>query len=144
MPTLGPDDTRRIASDLMGKNQQAIKSLQDLGSADLSYSLAGGSRFRVNIFSQRGSYAIVMRVIPHTVPTFEMLNLPKQLGDITGLINGIVLVTGPTGSGKSSTLAAIINKINRREVAAHRHHRRSDRIPAYPQRLHHPPARTAQ
>jgi twitching motility protein PilT len=112
LPTLGPDDTRRIALDLMGKNQQASKSLQDLGSADLSYSLAGGSRFRVNIFSQRGSYAIVMRVIPHTVPTFEMLNLPKQLGDITGLINGIVLVTGPTGSGKSSTLAAIINKIN--------------------------------
>jgi twitching motility protein PilT len=112
LPTLGPDDTRRIALDLMGKNQQASKSLQDLGSADLSYSLAGGSRFRVNIFSQRGSYAIVMRVIPHSVPTFEMLNLPKQLGEITGLINGIVLVTGPTGSGKSSTLAAIINKIN--------------------------------
>ena len=55
----------------MGKNQQAITSLKELGSADLSYSLQGGSRFRVNIFSQRGSYAIVMRVIPHKVPTFE-------------------------------------------------------------------------
>ena len=112
LPVLKPDDTRRIASDLMGKNQQAITALKDLGSADLSYSLQGGSRFRVNIFSQRGSYAIVMRVIPHTVPTFEMLNLPPHLGDITSLINGIVLVTGPTGSGKSSTLAAIIDKIN--------------------------------
>ncbi len=112
LPMLTADDTRRIAADLMGENKQAIGSLQQHGSADLSYSLSGGSRFRVNIFSQRGSYAIVMRVIPHTVPTFEMLNLPPQLADITGLINGIVLVTGPTGSGKSSTLAAIINKIN--------------------------------
>ncbi len=112
LPILRPDDTRRIANDLMGQNQQAITALKDLGSADVSYSLQGGSRFRVNIFSQRGTYAIVMRVIPHTVPTFEMLNLPPQLGDITSLINGIVLVTGPTGSGKSSTLAAIIDKIN--------------------------------
>ena len=112
LPVLRPDDTRRLANDLMGKNQQAIAALKDLGSADLSYSLQGGSRFRVNIFSQRGTYAIVMRVIPHTVPTFEMLNLPPQLGDITSLINGIVLVTGPTGSGKSSTLAAIIDRIN--------------------------------
>jgi twitching motility protein PilT len=112
LPMLTADDTRRIAGDLMGKNQQATTSLRDLGSADLSYSLAGGSRFRVNVFSQRGSYAIVMRVIPHSVPTFEMLGPPPQLGDIIKLINGIVLVTGPTGSGKSSTLAAIINKIN--------------------------------
>jgi twitching motility protein PilT len=112
LPMLTADDTRRIAGDLMGKNQQATTSLRDLGSADLSYSLVGGSRFRVNVFSQRGSYAIVMRVIPHSVPTFEMLGLPPQLGDIIKLINGIVLVTGPTGSGKSSTLAAIINKIN--------------------------------
>ena len=112
LPMLMPDDTRRIAADLMGHNQQAITALKDLGSADLSYSLSGGSRFRVNVFSQRGSYAIVMRVIPFSVPTFETLNLPPQLGDITSLINGIVLVTGPTGSGKSSTLAAIINKIN--------------------------------
>jgi len=112
LPMLMPDDTFRIAKDLIGQNQQATISLKDSGSADLSYSLSGGSRFRVNVFSQRGTYAIVMRVIPFSVPTFEMLNLPKQLGDITSLINGIVLVTGPTGSGKSSTLAAIINKIN--------------------------------
>jgi twitching motility protein PilT len=112
LPTLLPDHVRRVATDLMGNNQQAITSLKEKGSADLSYSLSGGSRFRVNVFQQRGSYAIVMRVIPFTVPTFEQLRLPPQLADICSLINGIVLVTGPTGSGKSSTLAAIINKIN--------------------------------
>jgi twitching motility protein PilT len=72
----------------------------------------------VNIFRQRGSYAIVMRVIPQAVPDFNSLNLPVQLGEIAGLRNGIVLVTGPTGSGKSSTLAAILNKINE-EKAIH-------------------------
>jgi twitching motility protein PilT len=112
LSVLTPDDTKRIAGDLMGSNQQAIGSLQDSGSADLSYSLPGESRFRVNIFSQRGTKAIVMRVIPHSIPTFDILNLPPQLRDITNLINGIVLVTGPTGSGKSSTLAAIIDEIN--------------------------------
>jgi twitching motility protein PilT len=88
------------------------------GSTDLSYSLPGLARFRVNIFRQRGSYAIVMRVIPQAVPDFNSLNLPVQLGEIAGLRNGIVLVTGPTGSGKSSTLAAILNKINE-EKAIH-------------------------
>ena len=81
------------------------------GATDLSYSLPGIARFRVNIFRQRGTYAIVMRVIPQTIPDLASLNLPPQLGD-RGLRNGIVLVTGPTGSGKSSTLAAILNKIN--------------------------------
>jgi twitching motility protein PilT len=70
------------------------------------------ARFRVNIFRQRSTYAIVMRVIPQTIPDFKTLNLPPQLGEIANLRNGIVLVTGPTGSGKSSTLAAILNKIN--------------------------------
>jgi len=112
LPVLSAPDTHRIAEDLLGNKQQARTSLEKSGSADLSYSLQGGARFRANIFMQRGSCAIVMRVIPHVVPTFEMLHLPSQLADITSLINGIVLVTGPTGSGKSSTLAAIINKIN--------------------------------
>ena len=66
----------------------------------------------MNVFQQRGTYAIVMRVIPPRVPTFAELNLPPQLGKVAELRNGIVLVTGPTGSGKSSTLAAIIDKIN--------------------------------
>lgn len=115
---LSAEDTARIAADLIGRNSQAVEKLRDQGSCDISYSLARISRFRVNIFTQRGSCAIVMRVVPNTVPDFNALNLPAQLLEITHLRNGIVLVTGPTGSGKSSTLAAILNKINE-EQACH-------------------------
>src|SRR5229473_3521140 len=107
-----PDATHRIAIDLIGKNDLVAAKLEKEGATDLSYSLPGIARFRVNIFRQRGSYAIVMRVIPQTIPDLASLNLPPQLGEIAELRNGIVLVTGPTGSGKSSTLAAILNKIN--------------------------------
>ena len=109
---LSPDLTRRIAFDLIGNNELVATKLEKEGSTDLSYSLPGIARFRVNVFRQRGTLAIVMRVIPQSVPNFESLNLPPQLGEIADLRNGIVLVTGPTGSGKSSTLAAILNKIN--------------------------------
>jgi twitching motility protein PilT len=109
---LTPDATRRIAFDLIGKNELVRSKLDNEGSTDLSYSLPGIARFRVNVFRQRSTYAIVMRVIPQTIPDFNALNLPAQLGEIAELRNGIVLVTGPTGSGKSSTLAAILNKIN--------------------------------
>jgi twitching motility protein PilT len=112
---LTSEDTRRIASDLIGDNQDATDNLKRLGSCDVSYSLPGASRFRVNIFMQRGTCAVVMRVIPGKVPDFESLNLPAELAKIVGLRNGIVLVTGPTGSGKSSTLAAIIDKINKEQ-----------------------------
>ena len=112
MPPLTPDDTRRIAYEVIADNKQAIDSLQNLGSCDISYRLPGHCRFRVNVFQQRGSHAIVMRVIPQTIPNFTELNLPPQLGEIVDLRNGIVLVTGPTGSGKSSTLAAVIDRIN--------------------------------
>jgi twitching motility protein PilT len=109
---LTPEDTARIAGELIGRNTIAVQKLRDEGSCDISYSLPKLSRFRVNIFTQRGSCAIVMRVIPSVVPTFTELNLPMELANIAGLRNGIVLVTGPTGSGKSSTLAAIVNQIN--------------------------------
>jgi twitching motility protein PilT len=109
---LTPEATRRIAVDLIGKNELVAGKLEKEGSADLSYSLPGIARFRVNVFRQRGTYAIVMRVIPQAIPDFAVLGLPPQLGEIAELRNGIVLVTGPTGSGKSSTLAAILNKIN--------------------------------
>jgi twitching motility protein PilT len=112
---LSTADTQRIASDLIGNNQHALDNLKQLGSCDVSYSLAGTNRFRVNIFMQRGSCAIVMRVIPSSIPDFEMLNLPEELAKIVHLLNGIVLVTGPTGSGKSSTLAAIIDRINKEQ-----------------------------
>jgi twitching motility protein PilT len=112
---LTSEDTRRIAADLIGNNQHAAENLKELGSCDVSYSLPGSSRFRVNIFMQRGTCAVVMRVIPGKVPDFASLNLPEELSKIVGLRNGIVLVTGPTGSGKSSTLAAIIDKINKEQ-----------------------------
>jgi twitching motility protein PilT len=107
-----PEDTRLIAHDIMGKNEHHKVQLERDGSADLSYGLPGVGRFRVNIFRQRGSYAIVMRVIPEGIPGFEQLNLPPQLHEIVELKTGIVLVTGPTGSGKSSTLAAILDQMN--------------------------------
>jgi twitching motility protein PilT len=96
----------------MAGNTTAMEQLRVQGAADLSYSLPGISRFRVNVFMQRGTCAIVMRVIPPEIPTFDKLRLPEQLREIARLKNGIVLVTGPTGSGKSSTLAAIIDMIN--------------------------------
>src|SRR5579863_9828796 len=100
---LTPEATHRIAIDLIGKNELVASKLEKEGSTDVSYSLPGLARFRVNIFRQRGTHAIVMRVIPQTVPDFKSLNLPAALGEIAELRNGIVLVTGPTGSGKSST-----------------------------------------
>ncbi|HKN17104.1 MAG TPA: PilT/PilU family type 4a pilus ATPase [Candidatus Sulfotelmatobacter sp.] len=112
---LTTDDTRRIATDLIGNNQHATENLKQLGSCDVSFSLPGSNRFRVNVFMQRGTCAVVMRVIPGKVPDFESLNLPSELTKIVDLRNGIVLVTGPTGSGKSSTLAAIIDKINKEQ-----------------------------
>lgn len=112
LPVLTPDYTAKIAQDLIGANKLAAETLKEQGSCDLSYSLPQHSRFRVNIFKQRGSYAIVMRVIPNKIPAFDELNLPEELKRIAALKNGIVLVTGPTGSGKSSTLAAIIDLIN--------------------------------
>ncbi len=112
MAPLTPEDTRRMAYELIAGNKQAIDALQNLGSCDISYRLPGHCRFRVNIFQQRGSNAIVMRVIPQAIPTLAELNLPPQLGEIADLRSGIVLVTGPTGSGKSSTLAAVLDRIN--------------------------------
>ncbi len=109
---LSADDTKSIAYDIMGENEHPLRKLDQDGSADLSYGLPGVGRFRVNIFRQRGSCAIVMRVIPDKIPGFADLKLPARLEEIVHLKNGIVLVTGPTGSGKSSTLAAIIDKMN--------------------------------
>jgi twitching motility protein PilT len=113
---LAPDETRQIATELIGNNKHALGNLREHGSCDVSYSLAGTSRFRVNIFMQRGSCVIVMRVIPSKVPELAELNLPAELNNIVSLRNGIVLVTGPTGSGKSSTLAAIIDRINKQHA----------------------------
>jgi len=105
-------DTKYIAGELIGKNEVPAQKLEKDGSADLSYAINGVGRFRVNIFRQRGTNAIVMRVIPDNIPSFDDLKLPVVLQEIVELRNGIVLVTGPTGSGKSSTLAAVLDKMN--------------------------------
>ena len=110
---LTSDDTRRIAADLIGDNKQAVTTLREHGACDISYGLPGLARFRVNVFIQRGSCAVVMRVIPTEIPDFATLRLPQQLSDVTKLKDGIVLVTGPAGSGKSSTLAVLLDAINR-------------------------------
>src|SRR5437773_2956952 len=115
MQKLTPYQTEIIAMSLMQGNPDAAERLAQTGTADLSYSLPSRARFRVNIFQQRGVYSIVMRVIPTDIPTLKTLGLPSQLEEITDLRNGLVLVTGPTGSGKSSTQAAIINMINEKK-----------------------------
>src|SRR3989440_293498 len=109
---LVPPHTASIAKLIIGNHESANESIEKTGSADLSFSAPGEARFRVNIFKQRGTYAIVMRVIPTNPPNFNDFDLPEQLKEIVDIKNGLVLVTGPTGSGKSSTLAAIIDLIN--------------------------------
>jgi twitching motility protein PilT len=123
IPVQGPglrqftaDDTRRIASDLIGNNKQAITMLREQGACDVSFGLPGLARFRVNVFIQRGSCAVVMRVIPTAIPAFSTLGLPPQLGEIASLRDGIVLVTGPRGAGKSSTLATLLDRINEQQT----------------------------
>jgi twitching motility protein PilT len=111
LSVLTPDDTSRVARDVIAGNGHALRTLTEHGACDVSYSI-GGSRFRVNVFRQRGSYAIVMRVIASKIPTFADLRLPQVLAEVATLKNGLVLVTGQTGSGKSSTLAALIDRIN--------------------------------
>jgi twitching motility protein PilT len=104
--------TEIIAMMLLQENPEAAEKLVKTGTADLSYSLPSRARFRCNIFQQRGVYSIVMRVIPTDIPSLASLNLPPQLAEIAELRDGLVLITGPTGSGKSSTLAALIDVIN--------------------------------
>lgn len=109
---LTPEITAAIAGHVIGDNAKAKESLETDGAADIAYNIPNFVRFRVNVFKQRGTHAIVMRVIPMKVPTFDELKIPETLKEIANLKNGIVLITGPTGSGKSSTLAAIIGLVN--------------------------------
>jgi twitching motility protein PilT len=114
--SLSADDTRRIAADLISNNKQALTMLREQGSCDVSYGLPGLARFRVNVFIQRGSCAVVMRVIPTSIPDRKMLGLPPQVDAIAHLQEGIVLVSGPRGSGKSSSLAALLDSINQEQT----------------------------
>jgi twitching motility protein PilT len=105
-------DIAQVARDLIGGNDHALSTLKEQGACDFSYALPERTRFRVNVFRQRGTFAVVMRVIASRIPSLAELGLPASLENIVTLKNGIVLVTGQTGSGKSSTLAAIIDRIN--------------------------------
>src|SRR5436305_6038520 len=107
-----PAHTASLAKLIIANHLTAAEGLEKFGSADLSFSAPGFARFRVNIFMQRGTHAIVMRVIPPRPPQLSDFNLPEVLTEVAGLKNGLVLVTGPTGSGKSTTLAAVIDLIN--------------------------------
>ena len=112
LPRLTPYQTEMIAMHMLRGDRELTRTLMVNGSADLSYSIPQKTRFRVNIFAQRGTYAIVLRVIPDSIPSLEGLKMPPEVYNVPKLKNGIVLVTGPTGSGKSTTLAAIINQLN--------------------------------
>jgi twitching motility protein PilT len=104
--------TKAMALALMGENARLQKALTSKGSCDLSYALPGRGRFRVNIFSQRGSLAMVMRRLPARIPTMEELGLPAAFQEMASEKNGLILVTGGTGSGKSNSLAALVDRIN--------------------------------
>src|ERR1043166_5647109 len=110
---LSPFQTEMVALNLMGDNQWHIGDLIRRGSCDTAYTLADKARFRINIFSQRGNYSIVLRKLNTVIPTLEWLNFPDVIKNIPKEKTGLVLVTGATGSGKSTTLAAVLNQINR-------------------------------
>ncbi|MBO3352107.1 type IV pilus twitching motility protein PilT [Clostridium perfringens] len=106
---LRPEDTEAYAREIL---QDAYEKYDAIGEYDTSYSIHGKGRFRVNIYKQRNSTALAIRVISLDIPTLDSLGYPETLKDICNLKRGLVLVTGPTGSGKSTTLAALINEIN--------------------------------
>ncbi len=110
MPNLTAADTEFIAAQILEQNGQQLSN--DLKELDASYALPSGGRFRVSIFRQRGNFGIVMRVIPPNIGSFQELNLPAVLGEIVKAPNGLILVTGPTGNGKSTTLASMIRFLN--------------------------------
>ena len=112
---LYPDETQQIARDLL--DQAQWEEFEERGDLDCSYSVAGVARFRVNVMRQRGSISVVLRVIPEKIPTFGQLGLPEIIKSFAAKPRGLVLVTGPTGSGKSTTLAAMIDLINSTEQA---------------------------
>ncbi|MFA9423632.1 MAG: type IV pilus twitching motility protein PilT [Sedimentibacter sp.] len=107
---LTTEDTFYLVKQALDKERLA--KLEEYGEIDFSYSMPNVGRFRVNAFKQRGSYAMVLRIIPVEIPSMDDLGLPKILNDLSKLPRGLILVTGPTGSGKTTTLAAIIDKIN--------------------------------
>jgi twitching motility protein PilT len=110
LPLLTAADTEFIVTTILQHNGRQLTA--ELKECDASYSLPSGGRFRVSIFRQRGHFGIVMRAIPPHIGNFEELNLPAVLGKFASAPNGLILVTGPTGNGKSTTLASMLRYIN--------------------------------
>lgn len=115
LPALGPEDTEALAHSIMTEEQ--VASFRQYHELDLAFTLADLARFRCNVYMQRGSYAMVLRIVPLQTESIEGLGLPKTLEDLVKPKQGLVLVTGPTGCGKSTTLAAMIDLINRGKSA---------------------------
>jgi twitching motility protein PilT len=109
---LTPFQTEVFALNLINQDRRLTENLLGQGSCDSSYELPGRARFRVNTFSQRGNYSIVLRKLESRIPTFEAMNLPEAFHKMAEEKNGIILVTGATGSGKSTSLAALLNEVN--------------------------------
>lgn len=107
---LTPDDTESLVRQVT--NEEQLKEINDIGDFDMSYAIQSLGRFRINIFKQRGSYSIAIRAVRMEIPTLKEINMPEILYDFTQRQRGLILVTGPTGSGKSTTLASMINIIN--------------------------------
>jgi len=114
---LTPFQTETFALNLINNDRRLTKTFLTEGSCDLSYQLAGKARFRVNVFSQKGYYSVVMRQLATRVPTIEEMDLPHSFYKMTEVLNGIILVTGATGSGKTTSLAAFLNEINEKRSA---------------------------
>jgi twitching motility protein PilT len=112
---LTPFQTEIFALNLINRDRRLTEMLLSRGSCDSSYELPGKARFRVNIFSQRGNYSIILRKLETRIPTLEDMNLPKAFQKMAEEKNGIILVTGATGSGKSTSLAAVLNDINEKK-----------------------------
>jgi twitching motility protein PilT len=114
---LTPFQAETFALNLINNDRRLTKALLTEGSCDLSYQLAGKARFRVNVFSQKGYYSVVMRQLATRVPTIEEMKLPHAFYKMTEVLNGIILVTGATGSGKTTSLAAFLNEVNEKRSA---------------------------
>jgi twitching motility protein PilT len=109
-PPLSREDTQQLCYSFLTESQK--HKFEESNELDLSFGVKGMSRFRANLFMQRGAVSATFRVIPMKIHTFEELGLPNTIGDMTNKTKGLILVTGPTGSGKSTTLAAMVDKIN--------------------------------
>jgi len=109
---LTPFQTEVFALNLLSQDRRLTQTLVESGSCDLSYNLPGKARFRVNLFSQSGNYSIVLRRLETTIPSIGELKLPKAFHEIPRTLNGIVFVTGATGTGKTTSLAAVLSEIN--------------------------------